>query len=118
VTGRAVSAAPLLVIELVAPSSRVRAYADAGVGGGHVRQRYFTSPIETGEPSVERTRSSRVVAVSFGGGASVRVTRQLAIGADVRVLTLLDDESTLDRFIQPSGALRSIRLGSRVSWAF
>jgi hypothetical protein len=114
VTGRTVSIAPHLVIELLAPSRRVRAYAAAGVGGGHVRQRYFTSPIETGE----LTRSSVVVAVSFGGGASMRISRQLAIGADVRVLSLLDEESPVDRFIQPSGVLRSIRLGSRVSWEF
>jgi hypothetical protein len=118
VTGRTVSIAPHLVIELLGPSSRVRAYAQAGVGGGHVRQRYFTGPIETGNSSGELTRSSRVVAVSFGGGVSARVSRQLAIGADLRVLHLFDDESTAERFIQPSGTLRTVRLGSRVSWEF
>jgi hypothetical protein len=114
VTGRTVSIAPHLVIELLAPSRRVRAYAAAGVGGGHVRQRYFISAGGTGE----LTRSSVVVALSFGGGAAVRISRQLAIGVDVRALTLFDDESPVDRFIQPSGRLKSVRLGSRVSWEF
>jgi hypothetical protein len=118
VTGRSVSVGPHLVIELLAPSSRVRAYAQAGVGGGHVRQRYFTSPVQTGSSSVELTRSSRVVAVSFGGGVAARVSRQFTIGADVRVLHLFDEESPPERFIQPSGALRTVRLGSRVSWEF
>jgi hypothetical protein len=118
VTGRTVSIVPHIVFELAPPGSRARVYVQAGAGIGHVRQRYFTAPIETGRPSVEMTRSSRVVAVSVGGGASMRVTRQLALGVDVRVLSLLDEESPPERFIQPSGTLRTVRLGARASWTF
>jgi hypothetical protein len=67
---------------------------------------------------VELTRSSLVVATSFGGGATFQISRRLAVGADVRSLQLFDDEATADRFITPSGVLSTLRVGSRVSWRF
>ncbi len=119
VTGRTVSFVPHLVVELLPLSHRLRVYAQAGVGAGHVRQRYFvgtpsSSPIEP----VELTRSNVVAAFSFGGGATVQISRRLAVGADVRSLHLLDEEATADRFITPSGMLSTLRVGSRVSWRF
>lgn len=119
VTGRTVSLAPHLTLELLPPSSAIRAYVGAGVGAGHVRQRYFSSvSAGIGNERVEFTRSSLTFALSFGGGAMVQVSRRLAIGADVRSLHLLDEPANLERFIAPSGALRTLRVGSRVSWQF
>jgi hypothetical protein len=118
VTGRTVSVVPHLVIDVTPPASRIQVYVQAGVGGGHVRQRYFSSPIEIGRPSAELTRSSAVGAASFGGGASTRLSRQFAVGADVRVLYLVDDEAPPERFIQPSGTLGTVRFGARASWRF
>lgn len=117
VTGRTVSLIPHLLFELLPVSRRLRAYAHMGVGAGHVRQRYFFGPPLTGEP-VEFTRSQPAAAFSFGGGVTVRISRRLAMGADVRSLHLLDEEATADRFIRPSGALNTLRVGSRISWQF
>lgn len=120
VTGRTVSLVPHLVIELLPTSRRLHAYAQAGVGAGHVRQRYFFgSPLTSGfaEP-VELTRSNVALALSFGGGTTAQISRRLAVGADVRSLHLLDEEADADRFIMPSGALSTLRFGSRVSWQF
>jgi hypothetical protein len=39
VTGRTVTLVPHLVMELLPGASRLRAYAQAGIGAGHVRQR-------------------------------------------------------------------------------
>lgn len=114
VTGRTVSLVPHLLIDLLPVSRRHRAYIQAGVGAGHVRQRYFlgfASPVEL-------TRSNLTVAFSVGGGASVQISRRLSVGADVRSLHLIDDEATADRFITPSGALDTLRVGSQVSWRF
>lgn len=121
VTGRTVSLVPHLVIELLPVSRRLRAYAQAGVGAGHVRQRYFVGPRPftsgSAEP-VEFTRSNLTLAFSFGGGATVHISRRLAVGADVRSLHLRDEEAKADRFIMPSGTLSTLRVGSRVSWQF
>jgi opacity protein-like surface antigen len=120
VTGRTVSLVPHLVFELLPASGRFRVYAQAGAGAGHVRQRYFFGPpfVQTGAEPTEFTRSRAIAAASFGGGAAVRLTRRLAVGADVRSLHLFDEEATLDRFIMPSGRLGTLRIGSRVSWEF
>jgi opacity protein-like surface antigen len=119
VTGRTVSLVPHLALELLPPSGAIRAYVVAGVGAGHVRQRYFSSvSAGSGAERVEFTRSSLTLALSFGGGATVQVSRRLAIGADVRSLHLLDEAANLERFITPSGALSTLRVGSRVSWQF
>ena len=119
VTGRTVSLVPHLAFELLPPSGAIRAYVVAGVGAGHVRQRYFGSvSAGSGAERVEFTRSSLTLALSFGGGATVQVSRRLAIGADVRSLHLLDEAANLERFITPSGALSTLRVGSRVSWQF
>jgi opacity protein-like surface antigen len=120
VTGRTVSLVPHLTIELVPGSGRVRAYAQAGAGAGHVRQRYFLGPPFTGSAGerVEFTRSSPVFALSFGAGVTTQISKRLAIGADVRSLHLLDEPADPARFITPSGTLSTIRVGSRVSWRF
>ena len=119
VTGRTVSLVPHLALELLPPSGAIRAYVVAGVGAGHVRQRYFSSGSSgSGAERVEFTRSSLTLALSFGGGATVQVSRRLAIGADVRSLHLLDEAANLERFITPSGALSTLRVASRVSWQF
>ena len=120
VTGRTVSLVPHLLIELLPVSGRLHAYAQAGAGAGHVRQRYFFGPplnSSVGEPP-EFTRSNLVVALSFGGGAIVQISPRLALGADVRSLHLLDEEAAPDRFIVPSGTLSTLRVGSRISWQF
>ena len=119
VTGRTVSLVPHLALELLPASRAIRAYVEAGVGAGHVRQRYF-SPVSAGSGAerVEHTRSSLTLAISFGGGATVQVSRRLAIGVDVRSLHLLDEAASPARFITPSGALSTLRVGSRVSWQF
>jgi hypothetical protein len=119
VTGRTVSLVPHLALELLPPSRAVQAYVVAGAGAGHVRQRYFSFiSAGSGAERVELTRSSLTLALSFGGGATVQVSRRLAIGADVRSLHLLDEAANPDRFITPSGALSTLRVGSRVSWQF
>lgn len=120
VTGRTLSLVPHLAVDLLPATHRVRAYALAGVGVGHVRQRYFDPPLSRGDVTrLEYTRSNLTPAVSFGGGVAVQIAaRRVAVGVDVRSLYLLDDEPTTDRFITPSGALGTLRIGSRVSWAF
>jgi hypothetical protein len=119
VTGRTISLIPHVVIELLPASRRIRAYALAGAGAGHVRQRYFTTPpAGGGDEGVELTRSSVTFALSFGGGASVRVSRRFAVGADVRSLSLFDDAPAIGQFITPAGTLRTLRVGSRVSYEF
>jgi len=119
VTGRTVSLIPHLAFELLTPSRAIRAYVAAGVGAGHVRQRYFSSLSAGGVAErLELTRSSLTLALSFGGGATVQVSRRLAIGADIRSLHLLDEAASLERLIMPSGALSTLRVGWRVSWRF
>jgi hypothetical protein len=119
VTGRTISLIPHVVIQLLPVSRRIRAYALAGAGAGHVRQRYFTTPpTDRGEGGVELTRSSLTLAISFGGGASVPVSRRFAVGVDVRSLHLFDNEATIGQFITPAGTLSTLRVGSRVSYEF
>jgi len=120
VTGRTVSLLPQLAFELLPESRRVHAYAQAGIGAAHVRQRYFLGPSFSGslaEPA-EFTRSSLTVALSYGGGVTMQISRRLGVGADVRLLHLLDEQADADRFITPSGTLSTVRAGSRVSWQF
>lgn len=117
VTGRTLSLVPHLVLQLVPASRRVQAYVQAGVGAGHVRQRYFFGPPLSSDLA-ERTRSNLTPALSFGGGAKVRISRRIAVGADVRSLHLRDDRPTPERFITPAGTLSTLRVGSRVSWRF
>ena len=120
VTGRTVSLVPHLVLELIPGSRRLRAYAQAGIGAGHVRQRYFVGPPSAAgfaEP-VELTRSNPTFAFSFGGGAMAHISRRFSVGADVRSLHLRDDEAQADRFIMPSGTLSTLRVSSRISWQF
>jgi hypothetical protein len=120
VTGRTVSLVPQLVVDVLPESRRLRAYVQFGVGAGHVRQRYFSGLPFTDELSerVELTRSSLTIAVSFGGGATVQLSRRLGVGIDVRSLHLRDDPASVERFIVPSGTLSTLRVGSRVSWRF
>ncbi len=119
VTGRTVSIVPHLAIELLPGARRVHAYATAGVGGGHVRQRYVAGPpSSTGGTSVESTRSAVTLAVSFGGGATVRVAPRLFVGVDVRSLNLLDEDVPDGPSITPAGTLSTWRVGSRVTWQF
>lgn len=120
VTGRTVSLVPHFVLGVLPESGRLRAYVQVGVGAGHVRQRYvqeFPFSRDPGDP-VELTRSSLTLAISFGGGAAVRLSRRLEVGVDVRSLHLLDDPAPVERFIVPSGTLSTLRVGSRVSWRF
>jgi hypothetical protein len=120
VTGRTVSLVPHLLIELLPVSRRLSVYAQAGVGAGHVRQRYFFGPplISSFAEPVEFTRSKMAVAFSFGGGATAQISRRLAVGADVRSLHVLDEHAKAERFIMPSGALSTLRVGSRITWQF
>lgn len=120
VIGRTVSLVPHLVLDL-RPHARVRPYVQAGVGMGHVRQRYWDPPLASASAGVtplEYTRSKLALAVSAGGGIAVSISRRFAIGADIRSLTILDDEPSLDRYITPAGALQTVRVGSRVTWRF
>lgn len=111
VTGRTVSLVPQVFVDLLPPSHRLRLYAMGGAGAGHVRQRWFDGPTES-------TRSSLTLALSVGAGAALRVSRRLAIGVDVGSLHLLDRDPSLNRFISPAGTLSTLRVGSRVGWAF
>jgi opacity protein-like surface antigen len=119
VTGRTLSLVPHVTIDLLPGSHRLRAYALAGVGAGHVRQRYFDPLLISSDAKpVEFTRSNVTVAVSFGGGVAVQISRRVAVGLDLRSLHVLDEKASTQRFIMPSGALDTLRIGSRVSWAF
>jgi hypothetical protein len=90
-----------------------------GIGWGHLRQRYFLRPVPaSGEAPIELTRSKPTIAWSCGGGATLPVTTRLSIGADVRVLQLLDEEAGAERFITPAGALTTVRIGVRAGWGF
>lgn len=117
VTGRTLSLVPHLVIQLLPASQRLQAYVQAGVGAGHVRQRYFFGP-PLSDTLAERTRSNLTPALSFGGGATIQISPRIAVGADVRSLHLRDDRPTPERYITPSGTLSAVRVGSRVSWRF
>jgi hypothetical protein len=120
VTGRTVSLVPHLVFDLVPASRRLQAYVQAGVGAGHIRQRYFFGPpvLASIPESPELTRSKAVLAFSAGGGAGFRLSRRLALSADVRSLHLFDEAAVAERFITPSGTLSTLRVGARVSWLF
>jgi hypothetical protein len=120
VTGRVVSLVPHVLVELWPDGQPFRVYALAGAGAGHVRQRYVFGPpfIERSSVPVEFTRSSLAVAISFGGGATLKVSRRLAAGLDVRVLSVRDEDAAPDRFITPSGELRTLRVGVRLVWRF
>jgi hypothetical protein len=67
---------------------------------------------------VELTRSKVTAALSIGGGAEVQISSRLAVGADVRSLHVFDENAKADRFIMPSGVLRTLRVGTRVGWRF
>jgi opacity protein-like surface antigen len=116
VTGRTVALVPQLTVDLLPAHLRVRAYLQAGAGAGHVRQRYW---VPRPDPdAVEFTRSNLTAALAYGGGVDARVSRRLAVGADVRWLQMLDDEPGDDPFITPAGTLSTIRVGARVRWRF
>jgi opacity protein-like surface antigen len=118
VTGRTLSLVPHLTVQLTPASTRVRVYALAGVGLGHIRQRYFLVPSSFDGDRPEFTRSNLTPAVSFGGGATFDVTRRLAAGVDLRSLRLRDDEGELARFITPAGWITTVRVGARIVWRF
>lgn len=118
VTGRTLSLVPHVTFDILPPSQAVRAYVMAGAGLGHVRQRYFLGPPLFGGNRVEFTRSSLTSAASFGAGVTVAIARRLSLGVDVRSLFLFDDRAESDPFITPTGRLSTLRVGSRVSWAF
>ena len=62
VTGRTVSLVPYVAIDLSPASWRLRTYVQAGIGVGHLRQRYFIGPPPTaGDPGLEFTRSKATV---------------------------------------------------------
>ena len=90
----------------------------AGVGAGHVRQRYFLVPAFFSADRPEFTRSSLTPVVSVGGGADFSIARRFAAGVDVRSLHLLDDEVDDSRFITPAGTLSTIRVGARIVYRF
>jgi hypothetical protein len=117
VTGRTLALVPQLSIQLLPASRRVRVYLQAGVGAGHVRQRYFLGPPFAGTVT-ERTRSNVTLAVASGGGLTIQISRRMALASDVRALHLLDAAASPEQFIVPSGTLTTLRLGSRVSWQF
>lgn len=116
VTGRTVSLVPHLAIDLLPESQRLRVYAQAGAGLGHVRQRWFDGAL-SGDRT-EFTRSSTTPATSFGGGVAVAVAGRLAVGVDVRSLHLFDREPELQRHITPAGRLSTVRVGAQVIWMF
>lgn len=118
VVGRSVSLVPHLSIRLTPASAHVRLYALGGVGLGHIRQRYYLVPPFFGADRPELTRSNLAPAVSFGAGATLDVTRRIAVGGDLRSLHLRDDEAEEARFITPAGWIRTVRLGARIVWRF
>ncbi len=119
VTGRTVSLMPFLSMDLSPATWRLQTYVHGGIGVGHLRQRYFLGPPLTGSDApVEFTRSKVAVAWSYGGGAIMPITSRLALGADVRVLQLHDEEPSHERFITPSGLISTLRVGMRASWRF
>ena len=118
VTGRTLSLVPHLTVQLMPPSARVQLYTLAGVGLGHIRQRYFLVPPVPGTDRPEFTRSKLAPAVSFGGGATFDVTRRFAVGVDLRSLHLEDDEGEEARFITPASWISTIRVGGRIVWRF
>jgi opacity protein-like surface antigen len=113
VKGRTLSLIPHLVVE---PTDweRFHPYVLAGVGFGHLRQRYT---VNTVVPS-EFTRSKKALALSVGAGFDLRVTRRLRLGLDIRSRQLFDEEPHLDRYIVPAGTLSAVRIGSHASWKF
>ena len=118
VTGRTLSLVPHLTVQLMPASTRVQLYALAGVGLGHIRQRYFLVPSSFDGDRPEFTRSKLTPAVSFGGGATLDVTRRFAVGVDLRSLRLRDDEGEQARFITPAGWIATVRVGARIVWRF
>jgi opacity protein-like surface antigen len=118
VIGRTLSLVPHLTVQLTPASARLRVYALAGIGLGHVRQRYFLVPSSSGADRAEFTRSKLAAAASFGGGVTIAVTKRLAAGVDLRSLHVLDDEGEEARFITPAGWISTVRLGGRVLWKF
>ena len=118
VTGRTLSLVPHLTVHLLPASRRLRLYALAGVGAGHVRQRYFLVPSIFGGERPEFTRSSLTLAVSLGGGAAFAPARRFAVGIDVRSLHLFDEEAEAARFIEPAGVLGTLRVGATAVWSF
>ena len=117
VTGRLLALIPQLTVDVLPPSRRIQAYAQAGLGVGHVRQRYVVGPPFAND-TTERTRSNLTLALSVGGGIVARLSPRLSVGADVRLLQLRDDEATANRAITPAGMLTTLRVGSRVGWRF
>ena len=117
VTGRTLSLVPHLTVHLLA-SRRLRLYALAGVGAGHIRQRYFLVPSIFGGERPEFTRSSLTMAVSLGGGAAFAPARRFGVGIDVRSLHLFDEDGEAARFIEPAGVLGTLRVGARAVWSF
>lgn len=116
VTGRAVSLVPHVRTELLGVRHKVRVHVQAGIGAGHVRQRWLDSP---SPPSpIESTRSSLTTAISLGGGIVLPVSDRISIGAELRSLHLFDKDATPDRAIEPSGRLGTLRIGARVGWRF
>ena len=118
VTGRTLALVPHVTVDLLPSSARVRLYGLAGVGAGHVRQRYFLVPAAFSADQPELTRSNLTPAIAFGGGATFGVTRRLGVGVDLRSLHVLDDDGEEARFITPAGTLSGMRLGVRVEWTF
>jgi len=118
VTGRTLSLVPHLTVQLMPASARVQLYTLAGLGLGHVRQRYFLVPSGAGADRPELTRSKLTPAVSFGGGVTFDVTRRFAAGIDMRSLHLEDDEGEEGRFITPAGWIDTVRVGARIVWRF
>ena len=96
------------------------AHLIAGAGVAHLRQRYRIGGSAPGAfvMPTEFTRSKVAPALSVGGGVDVRLGQQIAVGADVRSAHVFDAEADPDRFIEPAGALSTLRAGSRVSWRF
>ena len=116
VTGRTVSLVPHLRTELLGARHQVRVHVQAGIGAGHVRQRWFDSP--SPQSPIEYTRSSLTTALSLGGGIVLPVSDRVSIGAELRSLHLFDKDATPDRAIEPAGRLGTLRVGGRVSWRF
>jgi opacity protein-like surface antigen len=129
VTGRTVSLVPHFVLDLASSSSRVHPYAIAGVGVTHLRQWYVLSPavdrVDLGVPGVEidtrsteRKRSKLAPTLAFGGGMSVRLSRNVALGADVRLMALFDEAPDGEQNMLALGTIATIRAGSRITLRF